>query len=64
MKNIIIALGWAAGLILLPFAARRGLVDIDTIKTMTPMLTVLAVLHLTARNHSSRCLPRCSRGAV
>ena len=64
MKNIFVALSWAAGLILFPLAARVGLVDLATIKTITPVLTVFAALHLTARNRSSRCLPKYTGGAA
>lgn len=64
MKNIFIALGWATGLIPLPLAARSGLVDMATIKTITPVLTVFAALHLAARNRGSRCLPKCTGGAA
>lgn len=64
MKNVFIALTWAAGLIFLPLTARSGMVDMATIKTMTPVLTVFAALHLTARNRSSRCLPKRTGGAT
>ena len=64
MRNIFIALSWAAGLILLPLTARSGLVDMATIKTITPVLTVFAALHLTARNRGSRCLPKRTGGAA
>lgn len=64
MQKIFVALGWATVLILFPLAARIGLVDMATIKSMTPTLTVFAVLHLTALNRGSRCLPNCISGAA
>ena len=55
MKTILIAIGWAAAMILLPLLARTGLFDAATLSGIAPTLTVLAVLHITARSGAARC---------
>ena len=63
MKTVLIAIGWAAALILLPLLARTGLSDAATLAGLAPLLTVLAVLHITARSGGSRCRIGQQRGA-
>lgn len=64
MKSILIALCWAAALILLPLAVRNGLVHQATLEIMAPVLTMVAALHLTLRNRAARCWPMRKGGAV
>lgn len=58
MRPIPVALAWATLLIGLPLLRHTGLITLDTIRGMQPVLTVLAVLHISALRRERRCSAR------
>lgn len=58
MKPIPVALAWATLLIGLPLLRHTGMIMLDTITGMQPVLIVLAAIHISALQSERGCSAR------